>query len=240
MMAWDRNNNARPDPKTIRDLRLMYETCGRADGNIEYKNLMPDVMNSRDYHEGDITGIELRVVPSEYYDLVTVCVQRTQVTNLRDGCYSPKRLTDWSKEYTFEEFKESPFYQMCIDQWSDRKSLATRLYWDTHLMDEHEVSDEDTRWYVYAHVYEHYRSWLGNWDKTGRIESVDFMLDEDGDVELGLTRHGKRERIYSGDVWTLQRIVEEHEQMREQLEKLKEHGIDLDEGTLSIRLWEDK
>ena len=221
----------KPDPKNIRDLRLMYETASRVDGIIEHKNLMPGKMSSRDYHEGDITGIELRVVPSEYYDLVTVCVQRTQVTNLRDGVYSPRRLTDWSKEYTFQEFKESPFCQMCIDQWSD-------CHWDTHLMDEHEVFDDDTRWGVYAHVYEHHRAWLDNWDKTGRIEAVDFSLDEDGNVEMGLSRNGKRECFYDGDVWTLRQIVDEHEQMQEQLKKLKEHGIDLDDVTLSIKLWE--
>ena len=217
----------------------MYETASRIDGIIEYKNLMPDVMFSRDYHEGDITSMQLRVVPSSYHDIVTVCVQRVQVTSLReDGVYSPKRLTDWSKEYTFQEFKKSPFYQMCVDAWSDRSGLATKLYWDTHLMDDHEVTDENTRWYVYAHVYEHHRTWLGNWDKTGCIEAVDFFLDEDGDVEMGLTRNGKRQNVYNGDIWALQQIVDEHEQMQEQLKKFKEHGIDLDEGTLSIKLWE--
>lgn len=224
-------STAKPDPQNIRDLRLMYETASRVDGNIEYKRLGPKVMSSREYHEGDIIGMQLRVIPSSYRDLVTVVVQRTQVTNLRDGCYNPKMLTDWSKEYTFQEFKESPFYQMCIDAWGNH-------CWDTHLMDEHEVTDEDTRWYVYAHVYEHHRTWLGNWDKTGRIEAVDFFLDEDGEVEMGLTRNGKHESVYNGDIWTLQQIVDEYEQMQEQLKKLKEHGIDLDDGTLSIKLWE--
>lgn len=228
----------KPDPQNIRDLRLMYETSSKVDGIIECENFMRGVMSSRDYHEGDITSMQLRVVPSSYHDIVTVCVQRVQVTNLRDGVYSPKRLTDWSKEYTFQEFKESPFYQMCIDVWGNRSGLATQLYWDTSKMDEHEVADEDTRWYVYAHVYEHHRTWLGNWDKTGRIEAVDFFLDEDGDVEMGLTRNGKRQNVYNGDIWTLQQIVDEHEQMQEQLKKLKEHGIDLDDGTLSIKLWE--
>lgn len=225
----------KPDPQNIRDLRLMYETAGRIDGIIEYERLIHSVMSSRDYHEGDITGMYLRVVPSSYSNLVTVCVQREQVTNLReDGVYSPKRLTDWSKVYTFQEFKESPFYQMCVDAWGNSSGLA----WDTSKMDEHEVTDEDTRWYVYSHVYEHHRTWLGNWDKTGRIEAVDFFLDEDGEVEMGLTRNGQRESVYSGDIWALQQIVDEHKQMQEQLKKLKEHGIDLDDGTLSIKLWE--
>lgn len=227
-----------PDPQSIRDLRLMYDTASRVDGIIEYKNLMKGVMSSRDYHEGDITRMYLRVVPSNYRDLVTVCVQREQVTNLRDGVYSPKRLMDWSKEYTFAEFKESPFYQMCIDVWGNRSGLATQLYWDTSKMDEHEVFDDDTRWGVYAHVYEHHRTWLGNWDKTGRIEAVDFSLDENGEVEMGLTRNGKRQEVYNGDIWTLQEIIDEHEQMQEQFKKLKEHGIDLEDGTLSIKLWE--
>ncbi len=222
-----------PNPQGTRDLRLMYETSRRIDGNIEYKRLGPKVMSSREYHEGDITSMALRVVPSGHHDLVTVCVQREQVTNLRDGCYNPKQLTDWSKEYTFAEFRESPFYQMCIEAWGG-------CSWDTHLMDEHEVFDDDDRWGVYAHVYEHRRSWLNNWDKTGSVEAVDFSLDEDGNIEMGVSRNGKREYVYSGDIWTLQQIVDEYEQMREQLKRLKEHGIDLDGGTLSIRLWEDK
>lgn len=222
----------KPRPQSVRDLRLMYETCGRTDGNIEYKNLKHYVISSREYHEGDITCMMLRVVPSSYHDIVTVCVQREQVTNLReDGCYCPRRLTDWSKEYTFAEFVESPFYQMCIDSWGD-------CWWDTHLMDEHEVFDDDTRWGVYAHVYEHRRSWLGNWDKTGNIDAVNFQLDEDGGIELCLTHHGKHDCFYDGDIWELQRIVEEHQEMREKLDKLKEHGVDLENGTLSIELWE--
>lgn len=224
----------RPNPRSVRDLRLMYETTSRIDGIIERKNLMPEVMYSRDYHEGDITGIELRVVPSDHRDLVTACVQRTQVTNLReDGSYCPRRITDWSKEYTFAEFRESPFYEMCVDAWGD-------CGWDTHLMDEYEVFDDGMRWGVYAHVYEHRSDWLGNWDKTGDVEAVDISLDEDGGMEVGLTYRGRRECVYQGDVWTLQRIVEEHDQMLEQMKRLKEHGIDLDEGTLSIRLWEER
>lgn len=218
----------RPNPQRIRDLRLMYETCRKADGNIEYKRLMPYVMSSREYNEGDITGMALRVVPGSYRDVVTVCVQREQVTNLRDdGCYCPKRLTDWSKEYTFAEFVESPFYQMCIESWGD-------CSWDTSLMDEHEVFDDDTRWGVYAHVYEH-----NDWRNTGRIDAVDFYLDEDGNVEMGLARNGVRDCFYDGDVWELQRIVEEHQEMKDKLDRLKEHGIDLENGTLSIELWGD-
>lgn len=232
MVPNSRMEAPKPDPQNIRDLRLMYETTGRYAGVIEHKSLMPSVMSSREYHEGDVTSMQLRVIPSSYYDRVIVCVQRVQVTNLRDdGCYRPRRLDDWSKEYTFQEFKESPFYQMVLDDWGD-------CSWDTHLMDEHEVFDDDTRWGVYAHVYEHHRTWLGNWDKTGRIEAVDFSLDEDGGIEMGVSSNGRRECFYDGDIWTLRQIVDEHDQMQEQLKKLKEHGIDLDDGTLSIRLWE--
>ena len=212
----------------------MYDTTVLFDGVIDCKDLMPDVRSSRCYHEGDITNIQLRVVPSRWHDVVTVCVQREQVTNIDpNGVYSSRRLTDWSKEYTFTEFKESPFYQMVIDKWGDG-------YWDTSPMDKHEVFDKDDRWGVNVHVYEHARDYLGNWRKTGRINAVDFYVDEDGGVELGITSHfGKRECLYNGDIWELKRIVEEHQEMREQLEKLKEHGVDIDSGTVSIRLWED-
>lgn len=223
-------------PASVRDLRLMYETSGRTDGCVEYKDLMPEVMNSREYAEGDITRMMLRVVPSRYgEDSVVVKVEREQVTNLReDGCYTPKRLVDWSREYTFDEFRDSPFMQMCIDVWG-----GSGASWDTHEMDEHEAFDEDTRWGIYAHVYEHRRSWLGNWDKTGNIEAVDVSLDENGNIELGLKRFGSHETFYSGDIWTLERMIAEHDEMERKLGRLREHGIDLEGGTLSIKLWED-
>lgn len=223
-----------PRPASVRDLRLMYDTTRRTDGNIEYKCLMPDVRSSRHYHDGDITSMALRVIPDVIGNEVVVRVERTQVTNLIDGCYTPKAIVDWSRTYSFEEFSESPFMQMCMEKWGE-----TTCSWDTHEMDEHEVFDNDTRWEIYAHVYEHHRTWLGNWDKTGKIEAVDICLDEDGDVDIGLTRFGKHETFYSGDVWTLRRILAEHEEMERKLRKLKEHGIDLEGGTLSIRLWED-
>lgn len=223
----------KPSPKNVRDLRLMYDTTSYVDGCIESKRLS-DKMNSQDYVEGEIISMRLRVVPNSYgKDEVVVRVEREQVTNLRDGVYSPKALVDWKKAYTFEEFRESPFYEMCIEKWSNAS-------WDTHLMDEHEVFDDDTRWGIYAHVYEHQPKAFGNWRKTGAIDAVDFSLDKDGNVELGLTRFGKRQDVYNGDVWELMDIISEHAEMKEQLGRLKEHGIDLDGGTLSIRLWEEK
>lgn len=223
----------KPTPKNVRDLRLMYDTTSYVHGNIEYKQLS-DKMNSRDYVDGEITSMRLRVVPNSYgKDEVVVRVEREQVTNLRDGVYNPKVLVDWEKAYTFDEFRESPFYEMCVEKWSNAS-------WDTHLMDEHEVFDDDTRWGVYAHVYESRRSWFDSRKKTGRIEAVDFSLDEDGHVEIGLTGYGKRQNVYNGNVWELRDIIDEHAEMKEQLGRLKEHGIDLDGGTLSIRLWEEK
>ena len=220
----------RPEPRTVRDLRLMYETCGYVDGTIEHKRLL-SLMNIRDYHEGDITGITLSVVPVEYKDKVYVSVYREQVTNLRDGAYCPHKLIDWQKSYTFDEFRDSPFYDMCIDKWGS--SAATS--WDTHEMDEHEVGDEDSRWWLWAHVYEHRRDWLGNWRKTGRISSVSVDLDEDGNMVICLNG----DNVVESDVWSLSKMVDEYERMQEKLEKLKEHGIELEDGILSIRLFDE-
>lgn len=224
-----------PRPASVRDLRLMYETTGRASGNVEYLNTAPDVWSSREYHNGDIIDMSLRVIPDVYSDEVVVQVERTMVTNLReDGVFSPKAVVDWSRTYSFEEFSDSPFMQMCIDVWG-----GSGASWDTHEMDEHEVFDNYTRWGIYAHVYEHRRSWLGSWDKTGNIEAVDVSLDENGNIELGLKRFGSHKTFYSGDIWTLERMIAEHDEMERKLGRLREHGIDLEGGALSIKLWED-
>lgn len=220
----------RPEPKSVRDLRLMYETSGYFDGMIEHKRLT-SAMNSSEYNEGDITGITLSVVPIEYANNVVVSVYRTQVANLHGGAYSPHKLVDWERIYSFDEFRASPFYDMCIEKWGSSSALC----WDTHEMDEHEVGDEDTRWWVWAHVYEHREDWLGNWKKTGRISSVSIDLNEDGDVTISLDG----DTILDSDVWSILKMVSEHEQMHEQLEKLKEHGIELEDGVLSIKLFDE-
>lgn len=62
----------KPDPKNIRDLRLMYETCGKVDGNIEYKRLL----DNKDYCEGAYVRMVMRVVPDTYTDTVRVAVER--------------------------------------------------------------------------------------------------------------------------------------------------------------------
>jgi hypothetical protein len=223
----------RPNPQSVRDLKLMYDTTTRFNGNIEHKRLT-DIRCSRDYHEGDIVSMSLLVTPNVYADTVCVTVEREQVTNLRGSTYTPKKIIDWKKEYDFDGFKKSPFYQMCIDAWTSGCSPS----WDTSLMDEHEVGDNDTSWWIGAHVYEHADNWYGCSTKTGSIDHVGIALDEDGLIELSITHDGVRDDFFDGDIWELRDMIREHEEMTEKLKKLKEHGIDLDGGTLSIRLWE--
>ena len=217
------------EPRTVRDLRLAYETTNKIDGNIEFQVL------SNEVEEGAMADISLRVTPSTWSDNVNVSVVRTQYTNVRKSeygghSYTPRRIIDWERDYTFEEFRESPFWQMTLDEWG--KFWATG--WDTSKMDEHEVGDEDTRWWMWCHVYRHKYDWLRNWEKTGDIDEVNVQVDEDGNVEM----HLNRECFFSGDVWRLRRIIKEHEEMTETLARLNEHGVDVDGGVLRIKLWE--
>ena len=233
-------SNERPNPQSARDLRLMYETCGRVDGNIEYKSL-----KNKDFEDGDIVSIRLRVVPSkDGEDKVVVLVEREQISNVRKSDYggygySSRYIIDYKRCYTFAEFKESPFYDMCIGVWGDMTGMAHPVFWDTHEMDDHVVSDEGNQWFVSAHVYEHHYSWFRNWVKTGLIDHVYITLDEDGNVDVSITHNDEYETVYDGDIWSLRDIIREHQEMKESLAKLKKHGIDLDSGTLSIKLWEE-
>lgn len=227
----------KPSPKNARDLRLMYDTCGRVDGCLEYKRLKQWVMSSREYEEGDIISIGLYAMPDPRKNSVLVAVRREQVTNLReDGVYNPLMLTDWSKEYSFAEFVDSPFYQMCIDGWA-RSAWAG---WDTSKMDEHEVYDDDTRWGIYAHVYERSGRKFSGWEKTGRIEAVRVTLDEDGQIALWFSQGDKMGCFFDGYVWQLAEIVEEHDEMVEQRKALEERGITIDGRTLSINFEEGR
>lgn len=221
----------RPEPKTVRDLRLAYDTCAKVDGNIEHKQLL----GNEDYCEGAFVRMVMRVVPEIHRDVVRVVVEREKLTNYRKtspiGCsYTPVKVIDWEREYTFDEFRESPFYDLTIDEWG--KHWRTR--WDTSDMDEHRIYDNGTEWWLYAHFYEHERDWLNNWRKSGKIRDADIRMDEDGDISI----HMDGECLFDGYIGDLGNMLREHEEMTENMKKLKEHGIDLDDGTLSIKLWE--
>lgn len=227
----------RPQPKTVRDLRMMYDTCGHFDGNIEYKRLV----DSDDMKDGDIISIALRVVPDMYDDNVRVEVRREQVCNVRKGeyagvCYSSKYLVGWSKTYTFDDFVESPFYDLMMESWYENRSgMGYPLYWDTSKMDEHEVRDNDTSWYISAHVYNHRRTFLNNLPRSGTIDAVEVDLDEDGGIGIYLGS----DEVYVGNIWKLQSIVDRYYETEDTLKKLSERGIDLESGVLSIKLWEE-
>lgn len=216
----------KPDPKNVRDLKLAYDTCGKSDGNIEYRN-----MGGKEV--GEVSARMLRVIPSVYANTVSVVVQDDVITEIHEnGWRSIRSGCEWSKEYTFDEFRESPFWDMTLDEWG--KYYRTR--WDTSKIDDHEVEDGDGDYlWMYGHVYERAESSGCNYlKKTGNIHSISAYLQVNGNLELKL----EGECFWDGDVHELARIIDEHEQMQEQLKKLKEHGIDLDDGTLSIKLWE--
>ena len=222
-MVPNSNTKQRPDPKNVRDLKLAYDTCGRYEGSIEYRNVGGKEV-------GEVSSMTLRVVP--YYDHVHVEVRSDVISRVHDnGWRSIKYRTEWSKDYTFNEFRESPFWDMTLDEWG--KYYRTK--WDTSKLDEHEVEDcEDYLW-MYGHVYEREkRCGSTGLHKTGNIHSVSAYLDVNGNIELKLND----KCFWDGDVHELARIIDEHERMSEQLDRLKEHGIDLDDGTLSIKLWE--
>lgn len=219
-----------PEPRNVRDLNLMYETCGRIDGGIEFASFGNEVK------DGNIGSMELRVVPDTYGDDVTVMVRRMQYTNVRKSpsgghSYTPHYIVDWKKTYTFEEFRESPFFDMVMDVWGKH----CRTSWDTRLMDERECGSEERSSWVSHPFYEHETDWLGNWRKTGKVRKCGFEVFDDGICEISLDG----DRVYRGDFQKLVDIIDEHEEMRKKLNNLREHGIDLDGGTLSIKLWED-
>lgn len=220
-----------PEPRNVRDLRLAYETCAKVDGSIEHKQLL----HTDNYYEGAFARMMMRVVPDTYANVVRVVVEREKVTNYRKtspmGCsYTPVKVIDWEREYTFDEFRESPFYDLTIEEWGK----YWRTKWDTHLMDEHGACDNGTDLWLYTHFYGHERDWLNNWRKSGKIHDADIRMDENGNISIYMDG----ECLFDGYIERLGNMMREHEEMTENMKKLKEHGIDLDDGTLSIKLWE--
>lgn len=220
-----------PEPRTLRDLWLMRETCPKHYGTVEYERTPGLPSCSRDFEEGMVTCHAMWVDPQLRRGTVTVQVYREVVRDLRGGTYYPLRDVLWERTYQgFEEFRRSPFWDLTMEAWKHR-----RTRWDTRLMDEHEAVDNgDSRW-VWGHYYKHETDWLGNDRLSGEIGSLNVYVDDGGSVSVEIDG----ERSFDGPIQDLARVLREHGEMTEKLRRLKEHGVDLDEGTLSIRLWGD-
>ena len=218
-----------PEPRTVRDLWLMRKTCPKVEGNIEYMRSPGLPKFSRDFTEGMVTHIAMTVTPYVFNDTVKVTVYREEVRNLRNGVFNPHRTTLWEKEYHgFDEFRESPFWDVTMKAWD-----GSRTAWDTHLLDDHETSDDGDRWYIWCHYLKHYTDWLGNDCLSGEVGSLNVYAQDDGNVTIDVD--GKTE--FDGPIQDLVRVIREHDEMRKRLKSMEEHGLNLKDGTLSVRLW---
>jgi hypothetical protein len=221
-----------PEPTTVRDLWLMGETCGKYRNCVEYERAdgVPD--NGIDYREGMVVCHTMRVLPDAYADTVEVVVQRVEVDHTYpDGSYCPREVTLWRRTYGgIKGFRESPFWGLTLASWG-----TARASWDTRKLDDHDVGFDGDRGGLWLHYLKHRTDWLGNDKLSGEIGSLCFSARQDGSVALAIDGN----EVFDGLVQDLATALEEYLEMKEKLETLKEHGVDLDEGTLSIRLWGD-
>lgn len=221
--------NGYPEPTTIRDLQLMYDTCGKYNGTIEYERTEGLPNYGLDYREGMVTCHAMAVTPMMNSGTVRVQVYREIVTDLRkDGTYRPHRDVLWEKTYpSFEEFHKSPFWEPTMDAWKGRGR------WDTRPLDDHEAVDDGDRRWVWGHYYKHETDWLGNDRLSGEIGSVNVYVRDDGYISIDIDY----DEVFSGMIQNLARMLKAYEDMKVKLERLKTHGVDLNDGTLSIKLW---
>ncbi len=218
------------EPKTVKDLKFAYDTTSYCFGNIEYESYKVE-------KEGDTSERYIRVHPNVSSDVVEVEVGHEEVYRVeryfdRLSSYSSRHVIDWKKTYTFDEFKESPFWDMTLKKWGEH----WRTRWDASKIDERGCTYGDGYTDMYVHVYEYeHRGLFGNWEKTGKIDSVQVSVADEGDISLTINDRC----FYHGDIHDLKKMVEEHVKMTENIKKLGERGIDLEDGTLSIKLWGD-
>lgn len=224
-------NERYPEPRTVRDLWLMGKTSatGWPDGIVECMG-NPDLPRySSEYEEGMVVRHAMTVQPDVYTDSVRVRVERVVVSNLRDGVYTPDARVLWERVYQgFDAFRGSPFWDLTLRAWANPNAR-----WDTSPLDDHDVDDEGDRWWMHCHYLKHRTDWYGNDRLSGEIGDLYLWADDDGYMTILMDG----EEVFDGLTQDLARVLREHREMADNLDRMKEHGVDVKNGTLSVRLW---
>ena len=209
-------SDAKPQPKTCRDLERMIETSsGWFDGQIAKKQLVP---NSEPHPVGCVYENVTRVAAHPYNDTVVVSNHDVVVTKVHDAkSWSSTYDTKWSREMTFDEFRESEFWEPSMEAFKGGDC-------DASAFDQFDASCDGADGHVSIEMERQYKDWLGNLRVAKEHDRFECHVDMAGWLTLKCG-----DRVYDGDARELFDLVHEAERFRDA-------GIKLEYGTLHVAL----
>ena len=178
-------------PQSIKDLDWMIETS-RNHNTIEIKSLLPE-----DY--GKPGGTELKVGDEQHRDISIYTYSWSNKIEIRTSTaivqtiYGPKHYsctyrTDDEQYYTFEEFKNSKWWDIVLNHFSDGSPSYSEL---ESIKVNGQVLDDDFLEFN-GNIKVYGRDWLGNHITQPYTEQCAIYMNTDGELTLCVQEHYTR------------------------------------------------
>lgn len=214
------------EPENKADLYRMLQTSnGWFDGQITYESMRD---TTADPEVGMVDCESTHVSASPYQDC-DVMVYREQhvISKVRGrGAYSLDVKRVWAKPMTFEEFKNSEWWEPTITKFKDGSCDASEIFvkCDETSPDEDGGIGSESYVHISAQCERHYRDWLNNSRLAKNFDKVSLWLQGNGD--MGFTFNDKTYEFSADE------LVEYIEKAR----AFDEAGVTLEDGTVTVKL----
>lgn len=201
------------EPITIRDLKFMCETSsGWFDGKIKHEQIRkpgdPIAEGTKEY-----ASVHVLI----YGDTVAVESRIGVVCDVRSECsYSLRSVNELRTEYTFDEFRESEWWPVCMAAWKGGMT-------DSSWMDDVGFDDYGNDVSLCMKVSSTYTDFLGNYRQSKDVRILRICIEKSSGL-----------MVFSANGTEVSFTLDELLEMAETKKLMEENGVSVDAGGVRI------
>lgn len=167
------------EPKTIYDLWFMVETS-----DAWFDRALETEIHKKitECNVGDDERTRTTMTLYRWFDCIRVMKETEYVSDINNGVYSTSYRTHWTKDYTFDEFRASEWWDKAM------KAFATGA---TECPDNVIADAYDDSAFIDLTCHATYEDWLGN-TRTGKSSNNIYIsagLDDEILIEINGNKH---------------------------------------------------
>ena len=223
------------EPKTVADLDWMKKTSRNHNAHLEYESLTPDNYDNYDMFGNNI-GPEAKIGDPQYryveiyFSIWSNKIEiRNEVARINDikgkRHYTLSIESESSEEYTFEEFKDSKWWNIFLEKYKDG-SCDYSIYEDIILNGDQHIEDSDIS--IELNTTSSTYNIFGGTQYHDKPNRVYTYLNNDGEITITFTDG------YSKKSKTIERSVEEVIDKIQLFDLLVSKGFELTEDGISF------
>lgn len=201
------------EPNSIRDLKWMRETSsGWFDGKVKHENIRkpgePPIVGEEDYRSFHVVVSGDRVFVEDRVHIIS------EVRG--ESSWSSKAAVGSRHAYSFEEFRESEWWPLCMEAWKGGMT-------DSSWVDDARFDEYDDGVSLCMKVSSTYTDFLGNSRQCERVRPLRVYVEKStGQVEVSI------------DGEEVSFTLDELLKMAETARLAKDNGVSIDAGGIRI------